>query len=112
MCVCVCVCMHEYVCLRPCNVTASSVWNSWNVRGQINDVLLKTLLSLQVLRRYFKMKNQTFLTSYFIPVNPQLDKCASRLQIVRPSFTIIRHRPRSALIVNLWGQTLTRGVAI
>ena len=47
--VCVCVCARVYVCVcvcvRPFTVKASSVWISWSTSEQINDVLLKTLLS-------------------------------------------------------------------
>ena len=56
--VCVCVC----VCLRPSTVNASSVW-SWNSRGQINDVVLKTFLSsAKSLHRYFSIKHRALLT--------------------------------------------------
>ena len=47
----------------------SSVWISWNAREQINDVMLKTFLS------YAK---------------------SLMLSKIRPSFTIMRHRRRSA----------------
>ena len=58
MCVCVCV--------RPFTVKTSSVWINWNAREQINDAVLKTFLSsAKSLHRYFIMKHQTFLTSYF-----------------------------------------------
>ena len=35
-----------YMFLRSLTLKASSLWNSCNVRQQINDVVLKTLLSL------------------------------------------------------------------
>ena len=57
-----CVC----VCLRPSTVKASSFWG-WNSRGQINDVVLKTLFpSAKFPHRYFSMNHQAFLTSRFI----------------------------------------------
>ena len=60
---CVCVC----VCLRPFTVKALSVWNSWNAREQINDVVLKTFLfSAKSLHLYFRMKHWAFLNSHFI----------------------------------------------
>ena len=44
--VCVCMCMCVCVCVsRTFTVKTSSVWNSWNVREQINHVALKTFLS-------------------------------------------------------------------
>ena len=45
VCVCACVCVCVCVCLLPFTVKALSVWISWNVREQINDVLLKKFLS-------------------------------------------------------------------
>ena len=65
VCVCVCVCVSVWVCvcLRPFTANASSVWNSWNFRKQINDVVLKTFLSsAKSLYRYFRMKHWAFLT--------------------------------------------------
>ena len=48
MCVCVCVCVPVCVCVSVCflqfTVKASSAWNSWNVRKQINDVILNSKL--------------------------------------------------------------------
>ena len=41
-CACLCVC----VCVCPFTMKVSSVWNSWNVRKQINNVVLKALLPL------------------------------------------------------------------
>ena len=48
VCVCVCVCVRVCVCVCVCpfTVKASSVWISWSTREQINNVVLKTLLSL------------------------------------------------------------------
>ena len=58
-----CVC----VCLRPFTVKASSVWNSWNAREQINDVVLKTFLfSAKFPHRSLRIKYQVFLTKHFI----------------------------------------------
>ena len=52
---------------RPFTVKASSVWISWTVREQINDVVLKTYISyVRSLHHYFRMKHLTFLTSNFI----------------------------------------------
>ena len=63
VCVCVCVC----VCLRPFTMKALSVWISWDTREQINDVMLKTLISYaKSLHRYFRMQNLAFLSSHFI----------------------------------------------
>ena len=65
-CVCVCVCMCEFVfvctfAFIPCE--ASSVWNNWNVRKQIIDLLLKTsFFSAKSLHWYFRIKHQAFLT--------------------------------------------------
>ena len=94
-----CICM----CLSPFTEKASSVWNSWNTRKQINDVVLKTFLfSAKSLLRYFRMKHQIFLTSHFIKL--RLRWCVS--QIIRPSFTTIRYRPRKPIY--LWRQVLSR----
>ena len=50
-CVCVCVC----VCARPSTLKASSVWIRWDIREQINDVMLKTLNSYaDSLHRYLE----------------------------------------------------------
>ena len=58
-----CMCM----CLRPFTVKTSTVWSSWNVREQVKDVALNTFLSsAKSLYRYFRMKHQALLTSYFI----------------------------------------------
>ena len=46
VCVCVCVSVCVCVCLHASTEKDLSVWNSCNVREQINDVVLKTLLSL------------------------------------------------------------------
>ena len=52
--------------IQPFNVKASSHWISWGAREQVNDVLIKTLLSsAKSLHRYFRMKHQTVLTSHF-----------------------------------------------
>ena len=115
-------CSSVCVCLRPFTLKASSVWISWNATEQINDVVLNTFLfSAKSLHRYYSMEHQSFLTSHFIlfthqkRVEPRLNYCASRFQNIRSSFTIIRHRPCSALHRKssyLWLQALTRGVAI
>ena len=34
------ICVRVCLCLRPLTVKALSVWSSWNVREQINDVVL------------------------------------------------------------------------
>ena len=55
-CACICVCASVCVCLRPFAVKASSAWISWNIREQINDVMLKTLISYaKSLHRNFRM---------------------------------------------------------
>ena len=60
-------CVYVCVYLRPFTVKVSSVWISWNAREQINDVLLKMLLSSpKPLHRYFRMKHQAFLSTLFI----------------------------------------------
>ena len=60
VCVCVCVCVHVYI-LSPWRL---HLFLGWNSRGQINDLVLKTLLSsTKFLHRYFSMKHQAFLTS-------------------------------------------------
>ena len=67
LCVCVCVRARARVCLRSFTVKVLSFWISWNAREQINDVVLNTFLSYaKFLNRCFRMKHQTFLTSYFI----------------------------------------------
>ena len=61
MCVCVCVCVRACVCTRPSTVKASSVWIRWDIREQINGVMLKTLNSYaDSIRCYFRMQNLTF----------------------------------------------------
>ena len=63
LCVCVCVC----VCVRPSMVKASSVWIRWDIREQINDIMLKTLISYaKSLHRYLRMQHLTFLPSHII----------------------------------------------
>ena len=44
--VCVCVCVCVSVCFLQFTVKASSAWNSWNVREQINDVILNSKLDV------------------------------------------------------------------
>ena len=67
LCVCVGVCVggggggRPPPVLRPSTVKASSVWDRWDTREQINDVMLKTLNSYtDSLHRYFGMQNLTF----------------------------------------------------
>ena len=75
VCVCVCVCARVCVCvgarararLRPFTVKASSVWNSWITREQINNVTVKMFISYaKFLHRYFGMQHLTFQTIHFI----------------------------------------------
>ena len=77
ICVCVCVCVCVYVCVcvcarvrvrvRPFTVKASSAWNSWTAREQINDIALETFtFYAKYLHCYFRMKHLTFLTNHFI----------------------------------------------
>ena len=59
-CACACMCVRDCVCvcvcLRPFTVKASSAWISWNIREQINDAMLKTLISYaKSLHRNFRM---------------------------------------------------------
>ena len=56
------------------------------------------IISVKSLPHYFRMRYRVFLTSHFILFTP---KATSRVQTVRPSFTIIRNRPRSALHSNI-----------
>ena len=88
----------------------------------LRRAVLKTVLfSGQFLQCCLKMKHQAFLTSLIIlfthqkRAKPRLSWCASDFQNIRPSFTIIRYRPRSVLLrkpIYLWRQALMRGVAI
>ena len=131
VCVCVCVCVGGWVCVGVCvcvcgspfTVKVSSAWISWNAREQINDIMLKTfLLYAKYLHHYFRMKLQTFLTSHFIlftynrsGLSHDLTSVCLAYIKIRPSFNIIRYRPRSAQHrkpIYLWRQALTRGVAI
>ena len=70
--VCVCVCVFFRACMHVCvsrllMVKGSSVSNSSNAREQINDVVLKTLLSSpKSLHCYFRMKYRACLTNHFI----------------------------------------------
>ena len=67
VCVCVCVCMRARARLRPFTVKASSVWNSWITREQINNVTVKMFISYaKFLHRYFGMQHLTFQTIHFI----------------------------------------------
>ena len=52
-----------YVCVsRAFTVKTSSLWNSWNVREQINDVVLKTFLSFaKSLHHYFSTVHSHFI---------------------------------------------------
>ena len=108
---------------RLLTVKASSVWISWNPREQINDVMLKTFLFyVKSLHYYFRMKPQTFLTGSFILLTHNRSGLSHELTSanltfikIRPSFNIIRCRPRSTQHrkpIYLWRQALTRGVAI
>ena len=91
-CVCVCVC----VCLRPFSVKTSSVWVSWNAREQVNDIVLKTFLSsAKSLHRCFRMKHHAFLTGS--RQRHDLTRVLLALKNIRPSFTIITHRPHAVL---------------
>ena len=59
LCVCACVraCVRVCVCVcaRPSTLKASSVWIRWDIREQINDVMLKTLNSYaDSLHRYLE----------------------------------------------------------
>ena len=109
--VCVCVCMY----LRPFTVKASSVCISWDIREQINDVMLKALISYaKSLHRYFRIQHLTFLTSHIILFahqkreKPRLNQCLFCFQNMGPSSTIKRYIiSRSA-----FASALTRGVAI
>ena len=123
ICVCVRVCVCVCACVSPFTVKASSAWISWNAREQINDIMLKTfLLYAKYLHHYFRMKLQTFLTSHFIlftynrsGLSHDLTSVCLAYIKIRPSFNIIRYRPRSAQHrkpIYLWRQALTRGVAI
>ena len=113
VCICVCVCLHPFHCVCVF-MKASSVWNSWNVREQINDVVQKTFLfSAKSFHCYFRMKHQEFLSSQFILLpyqnreKPQLSQCVSRFQVIRSSFTVIRYHPCSTLhckLIYLWRQ--------
>ena len=38
------VCKYVCVCLHPFTVKASYIWNSWNVRAEVNKVALKAFL--------------------------------------------------------------------
>ena len=59
VCMCVCVCVCVCVCLRPFIVKVSSVQISWNLKEQLNGVMLKTFLSYaKSLHRYFGMNHQ------------------------------------------------------
>ena len=88
----VCVC----VCLRPFSVKTSSVWVSWNAREQVNDIVLKTFLSsAKSLHRCFRMKHHAFLTGS--RQRHDLTRVLLALKNIRPSFTIITHRPHAVL---------------
>ena len=64
---CVCVCVRARARLRPFTVKASSVWNSWITREQINNVTVKMFISYaKFLHRYFGMQHLTFQTIHFI----------------------------------------------
>ena len=67
VCVCVYVCVHAHAHLCPFTMKASSVTNSWNVREQINNVVLKAFLfSTKSFDHYFRIKHKAFLISHFI----------------------------------------------
>ena len=67
LCVCVCVCVRARARLRPFTVKASSVWNSWITREQINNVTVKMFISYaKFLHRYFGIQHLTFQTIHFI----------------------------------------------
>ena len=100
VCVCVCVCVHPFI------LKASSVWISWSTRKQINDVVLKALLSSpNFLHRYFRMKHQNFLTFHLILLTRSGKSHHLKIVCVLLSATIIRHCVWSALHCNpiyLW----------
>ena len=59
--VCLCMCVFTSI-----HRGASSVWISWDSREQINDVMLKTLISYaKLIHRYFGMQHLIFLSSHF-----------------------------------------------
>ena len=64
---CLSLCVYVCVCLRLFTMKASSVWIIWDTRRQINNVMLKTLISYaKSLHCYFRIQPLTFLTSHFI----------------------------------------------
>ena len=93
----VCAYVRVCVCLSPFTLFYVNFicLDQLDCRKQINDVVLKTLFSYAkyLIHRYFRMKQQTFLTSHFM----LFTHCASRFESIRPSSTIIGHRFRSAL---------------
>ena len=61
--VCVCVC----VCVRQSTVKASSLWIRGDTMEQINDVMLKRLISYdKSIKRYCRVQYLTFLTSRLV----------------------------------------------
>ena len=100
VCVCICVCVCVHVCVSAFTVKVSSVWISWDTREQINDVILKKLISsAKSLHRYFRMQHITCLTSHFIlfphqkRAKPRINQCTSRFQNMGPSFNIKQASP-------------------
>ena len=97
---CLSLCVYVCVCLRLFTMKASSVWIIWDTRRQINNVMLKTLISYaKSLHCYFRIQPLTFLTSHFIlfaywkRAKPRLNKCTSRFQTMGPSSTIKQTSP-------------------
>ena len=95
VCVCVCACVRVRVCIISIHREGFICLEQLECQRTDQQCCVK---DVSFLRQVFRIKHQAFLTSYFILFKhykwdkPRPSWCASRFQIIRPSFTIIRHR--------------------
>ena len=115
-----CVCLPSihcegFICLEQLQFQGA------DQRCCIKEVFYFSLPSPFMNAKSLRMKHQSFLTSHFIlcthqkQVKLRLNQCSARFHILRPLFSINRHRHLFALhdkLICLWCQTLMRGVTI
>ena len=129
VCVCVCVCVCMCLCLHLFTLKAVSLSTICleQFLRQVTDrrcCAEDVIITAKSLHHYFRMKHwatQVALTSHLSCFHTRsgqshkVNQCKSRFQIVRSSFTIIRHHTFSSICfkpIYLWRHTLTRGVMI
>ena len=115
VCVCVCVCLcvrastsihcEGFICLEQLECQGTDQWCC------VEDVsFLHKVPSLLL-----SLFNYPLYPVHTLEAGKAATWCVCRFRNMRPWFTTIRHRPRSALQLKptyIWRQTLTRGVVI